>query len=62
MRYAHALGPGFKRSLSGNSLKQTVHTYRASVHQASKLVAALLRVAKVTAGPAENNGSLPPGL
>ena len=30
----------------GNSLKQTVHTHRASVHQAAKLVAALLRVAK----------------
>jgi len=49
-------------TLSGNSLKQTVHTHRASVHQASKLVAALLRVVRVTAGLAENNGSLPPGL
>ena len=29
---------------------QTVHTRRASVHQAAKLVAALLRVAGVTAG------------
>ena len=28
----------------------------------SKLVAALLRVARVTAGLAESNGSLPPGL
>ena len=45
--------------LSGNSLKQTVHTYR---HQAAKLVAALLRVARATAGLAESNGSLPPGL
>ena len=27
-----------------------------------KLVAALLKVAKVTAGLAESNGSLPPGL
>jgi len=35
--------------LSGNSLKQTVHTHRASVHQAAKLVAALLRVARATA-------------
>jgi len=34
----------------------------ASVHQAAKLVAALLRVAGVTAGLAESNGSLPPGL
>jgi len=36
--------------LSGNSLRQTVHTHRASVHQAAKLVVALLRVAGVTAG------------
>jgi len=34
----------------------------AYVHQASTLVAALLRVAGVTAGLAERNGSLPPGL
>ena len=39
-----------------------VNTNRASVHQAAKLVAALLRVAGVTAGLAESNGSLPPGL
>jgi len=43
-------------TVSGNSLRQTVHT------QAAKLVAALLRVAGVTAGLAESNGSLPPGL
>jgi len=49
-------------TLSGISLRQTVHTHRASVHQAVKLVAALLRVAGVTAGLAESNGSLPPGL
>ena len=36
-------------TLSGNSLRQTVHTHCASVHQAAKLVAALLRVAGVTA-------------
>ena len=48
--------------LSGNSLRQTAHTHRASVHQAAKLVAALLRVAGVTAGLAESNGNLPPGL
>jgi len=47
-------------TLSGNSLGQTVHTHCASVHQAAKLVtAALLRVARVTAG---SNGSLPLGL
>ena len=49
-------------TLSGNSLRQTVHTHRASVHQAAKLVEALLRVAGVTAGLAESNGSLPRGL
>jgi len=48
-------------TLSGNSLRQTVRTHRASVHQAAKLVAALLRVARVTAGLAESNVSLPPG-
>ena len=37
-------------TLSGNSLRQTVHTHRASVHQVAKLVAALLRDARVTAG------------
>ena len=56
-----AVEPGFK-SQPGNSLRQTVHTHRAYVHQAAKLVAALLRVAGVTAGPTESNGSLPPGL
>jgi len=43
-----AVGSGFKiavATLSGNSLRQTVHTHRASVHQVAKLVAALLRVA-----------------
>ena len=49
-------------TLSGNSLRQTVHTHCASVYQAAKLVATLLRVAGVTAGMAESNGSLPPGL
>jgi len=39
--------------LSGNSLRQTVHTNRACVHQAAKLVAALLMVVRVTAGLAE---------
>jgi len=43
-------------------LRQTVHTHRASVHQAEKMVAALLSVAGVTAGLAEINGSLPPSL
>jgi len=61
-RVASVLGSGAVATLSGNSLRQTVHTHRASVHQAPKLVAALLRVAGVTAGLAESNGSLPPGL
>ena len=56
-----AEGPGFK-SQSRCSLRQTVHTHGASVNQAAKLVAALLRVVGVTAGLAESNGSLPPGL
>ena len=41
---------------------QTVHTHRASVHEAAKMVAALLRVAGVTAGLADRNGSLPLSL
>ena len=49
-------------TLSGNSLRQTLHTHCASVHQTAKLVAALLRVAGVTAGLAESSGSLPSGL
>ena len=60
-----AEGPGFKSqvaTLSGNSLRQTVHTHCASVHQTAILVAALLRVAGVTAGLAESNDSLPSGL
>jgi len=51
-----------KLSMSDNSLRKTVHTHRASVRQAAKLVAALLRVARVNAGLAESNGSLQPGL
>jgi len=51
-------------TLLGNSLRQTVYTHCASVRQAAKLVAALVhvRVAGVTAGLAESNGSLLPGL
>ena len=56
-----AEGPEFK-SQSRHSLRQTDHTHRASVHQAAKLVAALLRVARVTVGLAESNSSLPSGL
>ena len=49
-------------TLSGNSFRQTAHNHCASVHQAAKLVAALLRVAGVTSGLAESNGSLPSGV
>jgi len=58
-------GLGSNRSrdaLSGNSLRQTVHTHRASVHQAAKLVAALFGVEWVPAGLAESYDSLSPGL
>ena len=48
-------------TLSGNSLRQTVHTHCASVHQAAKLLAALLRVVGVTVGVAERNDRLPSG-
>jgi len=60
-----AEGPGVQIAVatqSGNSLRQTVHSHHASVHQAAKLVATLLRVARVTAGLAESNGSQPLGL
>ena len=48
--------PGFE------SQPQTVHTHCACVHQAAKFVAALLRVAGVTAGLAGSNVSLQSGL
>ena len=60
-----AEGPGFKsQSLRSQItvLGKLFTPHRASVHQAAKLVAALLRVAGVTAGLAESNGSLPLGL
>jgi len=59
-----AVGPGFKLQprRCRVSLRQTVHTDCASAHQTAKLVAALLRVARVTAGLVESNGSLLPGL
>ena len=37
-------------TLSGNGFRQTVHTHRAFVHQAAKLVAALLRAANCGPG------------
>ena len=53
---------GLCSNCSLDTVGQTVHTHCASVHQAAKFVVALLRVAGVTAGLAESNGSLPPGL
>ena len=44
-------------TLLSNSLRQIVHSHRASVHQVAKLVAALIRVARVTAGLVDSNGS-----
>jgi len=49
-------------TLSGNSVRQTVHTLRASVHQAGKLVVAPLKGCGGNCRLAESNGSLPPGL
>jgi len=58
-----AEGPGCKlQSWCCRVTVLTVHTHRASVHQAAKLVAAFLRAARVTTGLAESNGSLLPGL
>jgi len=56
-----AEGPGFK---SQRCCRVTVlgKLFTPIVCQAAKLVAALLRIAKVTAGLAESNGSLPAGL
>ena len=56
-----AEGPGFKPQPRRCRVKVLgkLHTNRASVHQAAKLVADLLRIARVTASLAECNGSLP---
>jgi len=57
-------GPGSNRSRDAGVtvLGKLFTPICASVHQAAKLVAALSRVAVVTAGLAESNDSLPPGL
>jgi len=60
-----AVGPEFKsqsRRCRVTVLGNCSHAHCASVHQAAKLVAALLRVVGVTVGLAESNGSLAPGL
>ena len=48
-------------TLSGNSLRQTAYTHCASVYRAAKLVAALLRVAGVTAAYRRVYGCQEPG-
>ena len=59
-----AVGPGFKLQLlcCRVTVLGKLFTPIVPIHQAAKLVAALLRFAGVTAGLAESNGSLPPGL
>jgi len=56
------LYPSQSRRCRVTVLRQTAHIHCASVHQATKLVAAILRVVGVTAGLAESNGSLLPTL
>jgi len=62
LRHRRAWVPIAAATLSGNSLRQTVRAHRAFVHHAAELVAGFLRVARVTAGLTESNGSLPAGL
>jgi len=59
-----AEGPGFKSQprRCWVTVLGKLFTPIMPAHQAAKLVAALLRVARVTAGLAESNGSLPTGL
>ena len=62
MWYVGLGSPPQEGAVLGVIPRQTAHTHCASVHQAAKLVAALLRVARVTAGLAESNGCLPSEL
>ena len=65
VRDSGAVGPGFKsqpRRCRLTVLGKLFTLIEPLVHQAAKLVAALLRVARVTAGLAESSGSLSPGL
>jgi len=57
-----AEGPGFKFQSRRCRVLGKLFTPIVPLFQAAKLVAAILRVATVTVGPAESNGSLPPGL
>ena len=57
-----AVGPGFKSHPRLCRVAVLGKLFTSLVYQAAKLVAALLRVAGVTAGLAKSNGSLQPGL
>jgi len=57
-----AVGPGFKSQPRRSQVTDLGKLSTPIVHQTAKLVAALLRVARLIAGLAESNGSLPPGL
>ena len=57
-----AEGPGFKSQPRRCRITLLGKLFTPIVHQAAKLVAALLRIARVTARLAESNDSLPPGL
>jgi len=57
-----AEGPGFKSQPRRCRVTVLGKLFTPIVYQTAKLVPAFLRVARVTAGQAESNGSLPPGL
>ena len=57
-----AEGPGFKSQSRRCRVTVLGRLFTPIVHQTAKLVAALLRVAGVTEGLSESNGSLPPDL
>jgi len=53
---------GLSSKIAGTTLSNLGKLFTPIVPQAAKLVAALLRVCRVTAGLAESNSSVPPGL
>ena len=57
-----AEGRGFKSQLRPRRVTVLGKLFTPIVHEAAKLAAAFSRVAGATAGLAESNGSLPPGL
>jgi len=62
IRFSQAGGQSAHKARPPNLELALMPLPTASVHQAAKLVAALLRVARVTAGLAESNHTLLPGL